>query len=191
MTKIKSKLQIFARALDEIPAIRAGHIALIILAAALLNLGAFAMLIVGHMCLDFIKHCDGKTSFRKAMQRTWHENIIDIALLVISFTIALYFHQTGGLVAISGLVRADVFLLQALVVFLPKAKILYRSLHGIQTMQAKMTNSFPIQWTPGRTFATAAIAVCVLFLLVAPIVLKIQSGSLAGFVDRELVPWHL
>ncbi len=191
MRTLTSTLQIFARSLDDIPAIRAGHIALIILAAALLNLGAFAVLITGHMCLDLIKHCDGKTSFAKAIQRTWHENIVDVALLVISFTIALYFHHTGGIVAISGLIRADVFLLQGLVVFLPKAKILYRSLHTIQTVQNRLTRTLPLQWTFGRTFATAAIAVCVLFLLVAPIVLKIQTGSLAGFVERELVPWNL
>jgi hypothetical protein len=191
MRTLKKHLQFFARALDTIPALRAGHIALIVLAAALLNVGAFAVLILGHMCLDVIKYRDGKTGWGGAFRRTWHANIVDVALLVISFTIALYFHHTGGIIVISGIVRADVLLLQALVVFLPKAKILYRTLHSIQVMQSRMTNSFPLQWTPGRAFATAAIAVCVLLLIVAPIVLKIQSGSLVGFVERELVPWHL
>ncbi len=191
MQRIKSKLKTLARLHDEMPAMRAVHIVAIVLAAALLNLGAFAFLIVVHMGLDFLKHRElHGFGWRKAIHATWRDNVVDTALLLVSLTVALYFHHAGGVVAVSGLIRADVFIVQALAIFVPKAEILCRSVDVMRNVSTRVAKSAPVQWAFSHKVARVALAVCVFLLLIAPIALKFRSESLAAFVSKELVPWH-
>ena len=173
------------------PAAKAAHIVAIVLAAALLNLGAFAILILLHMVLDLLKHRElYELKSAKALHATWRDNIVDVALLLISVRVALYLHRAGGVVAVSGLIRADMFLIQGLAIFLPKAEILCRGIHVISDVRRRVTTSAPVQWAFTHTLARTALIGCIVLLLIAPIVLKFRTESLAAFVDTELVPWH-
>lgn len=124
MTSATYKLRRFVHTHDDIPAFHATFLVSTFLAAALFHAGFFALLIVLHMCLDYVKYRDyhGFTlgvTFKAIIL----ESIHDIGLLLLSLTFAVYLHHTFFLVAVSGLLRSEMTVIRALGIVLPRIRI--------------------------------------------------------------------
>lgn len=126
MTSAIEAFRSFAHAHDELPAFRAAYIALAFLVAALLNLGAFAVLIAAHMMLDVFKYRDvHRLSWKLTVEGVLRESLVDVTLLVVGIVFAVYLHHSVWIASVSGLMRAELTVLRAMGMLLPKAKILH------------------------------------------------------------------
>jgi hypothetical protein len=117
----------FAHTHDELPAFHAAFLVCTFIAAALLNLGSFGLLIIAHMALDYVKYRD---VHHFGLARTIHamlvESLIDITLFFVAFSSLLYLHHGLALVSLSGLQRASIALARAATTIVPKMEILLK-----------------------------------------------------------------
>lgn len=186
----------FAHQHDDLPAFHAAFLVLTFMAAALLNLGFFAILILMHMGLDVFKYREvHKFGWSKTIEGVVRESIVDIALFAMGLAIAVYLHPSLALYSgLKGLVLAELTVLRALGVLTPKLKILFdfikiashvdhyiHSLHrnlGKQPSIIEYVSIFSI-------FITAGM------LLIAPVLLMIDAAEFVRVLMGELVPWNL
>lgn len=188
-------LRHFAHEHDELPAFHAGYLVLTVLAAAILNLGAFALLIAAHVSLDLVKYREvHNLSWIQTLEGTMRESLIDAFLLLVALTFSVYLHHTIGVVAISGVVRADLTVARFAGVFLPKFEILERFL-GVLLHIGKHMRS--IHERLGKTFTSGErlilflIIATSILLAAAPTILGISSSSLFATLAHELIPWRI
>lgn len=188
-------LRHFAHAHDDLPAFHAGYLVLTVLAAAILNLGAFAVLIAAHVSLDLIKYRElHRLSWMRTLEGTFRENLIDIFLLVVALTFSVYLHHTIGIVALSGVVRADLTVARVAGVFLPKFEILNRFLamllhigEHMRTLHARLSKSL----ASGEQLLLFLLAATLILLLGSPAILGISASAFFETLARELIPWRL
>jgi hypothetical protein len=125
MSTFVRRFRLFAHEHDDIPAFHAAYLVGTFLAAAIFNLGFFLMLIVAHMCLDAVKYRDyHRYGWLMTGKAVFMENIVDIALLLLALTFAVYLNSTFALVALSGLIRSELTVIKALGMLIPKIQIL-------------------------------------------------------------------
>lgn len=118
------RFRAFAHEHDDIPAFHAAYLVATFLAAAVFNLGFFLILIVGHMTLDFFKYREVHGfSLGRTFKAMVLESITDLAFFLLALTFAVYLSHTYLLAAVSGLLRSELTILEALGTLLPKVQI--------------------------------------------------------------------
>lgn len=192
MTSAISAFRSFAHAHDELPAFHAAYIALAFLAAALLNLGAFALLVIGHMVLDVLK-------YREVHGLTWRltalgvlrESLVDITLLAIGLVFAVYLHHSVGIASLSGLLRAELTVLRMFGTLIPKAKILHDILkvvahlhHYLEQVHPRLRQS----WSQLEHYCMYFLVISVLLLIFAAPLMGVHWEVVKGVLLEEMVP---
>lgn len=195
MTYILTGIRSFAQRHDELPAFHAAYLVLTILIAALLNLGAFGLLIIAHMVLDTVKYREvHRMRWPETIRATLRENIFDHTLFALGFLIAVYLHHSlPSIAGISGLLRSEITIARGLGTLLPKTEILQRFLHVIFHLRHHLTQiDTPIgeRFTPIERFSIVLIGCSALLLLLAPVFLHIGNTQLLLITQEEIIPWH-
>lgn len=187
-------LRSFAHQHDDLPAFHAAYLVLTLLAAALFNLGFFALLIFAHMLLDVFKYRDlHHYSWSKTIEGVIRESIVDVSLLVMGLTIAVYLHPSLALfTGLKGILLAEITILRAIGVVSPKLKILYDFLMTFAHINIYIRKVHPrfgkgvstIEYT-----ALLGLLVSIGLLFIAPVVLLIDPAQYLTILLGELVPW--
>ncbi|PIP65393.1 hypothetical protein COU77_03165 [Candidatus Peregrinibacteria bacterium CG10_big_fil_rev_8_21_14_0_10_49_16] len=189
-------LRTFAHKHDELPAFHAAYLVITVLVAALLNLGVFALLIVIHMTLDYVKYREYHNySLRKTLHGMVRESLFDIALLSLATVIAIYLHHSVvGIAGLSGVLRAEVTIARGLGTLIPKFEILHRFFHVIFHIGHHMRHvvvSVESPWTHNEKIQWFLVAVSIVLLALAPEILHIDLQSLQSILREELLPWNI
>lgn len=191
-----SALRSFVYEHDDLPAFHAGYLVLTFLTAALFNLGTFALLVVAHMSLDIVKYRDVHGfSWGRTAIATMKESIVDIMLLSVGLLFAVYLHHYAGMIAISGILRAEGTILRALGTIIPKLEVLYHLLFVITHLREHL-QEIPEEvrrtgWARGEAFSFFTAGVCIFLVALAGPILGLSSQMLAMIYRRELIPWGL
>ncbi len=182
----------FARQHDDLPAFHAAFLVSTFLAAAILNLGCFAVLILLHVCLDIVKYHDVHGLSRmKTVYAAFLESLFDITLFFIAFASSVYLHHTFALASLSGLRRAGLSLFEIITTVVPKMQILQHFLYLLAGFHSYLHMIHP---TIGKPMNTAqkvcllAIVFCIGLLLFSPYRFAGQEDELMKIFARELVP---
>ena len=189
-------LKSFALRHDQLPAFHAGYLVLTILIASMFHLGAFALLIIGHMTLDCIKYRETHHySWRKTGMAMLRESLVDITLLLLGLLFAVYLHHSLPVIAgLSGLYRSEVTVMRALGMFIPKVRILCEFLCILSNIHQYM-NTVPTylgkKWTPVEYTCVLSLALMVVLMLLAPAVLSVDASLILGILGAEMVPWKI
>lgn len=180
----------FARQHDDIPAFHATFLVCTFLSAALLSVGYFGILILIHLCLDFVKYRDiHGSSLRLTFRGMFLESINDIALFLIALTFAVYLNHTYMLTALSGLLRSELTLLRTLGTLIPKARIMehflciFLNMHtylhsipeGLHTSMSRVQ-----RWSMHTAF------VCLIMLIAAVPFFESREWDLIRVIRHEL-----
>ncbi len=179
----------FAHEHDDIPAFHAAYLVGTFLAAALFNLGFFVILIVGHMCLDYVKYRDiNKFSFGLTVKAMFRESMIDIALLLVAMVFIVYLNNSFAIAAMSGMARAELTILRALGTIAPKIEIIERLfgivmnieqyLHGIA-----LDPSRPLRAAEKWAVFATGVSICLLALAFA--LFQGHEGQILQILAKE------
>lgn len=186
-------LKQFARQHDDLPAFHAGFLVLTFLAAAMFNLGVFALMILAHMSLDAVKYRDvHHLKGHKVAEGVIRESLVDITLLLIGLAFAVYLHHSlpviGGLM---GLARAETSILRAVVTLLPKVKILHGTLCILSNIQNYLAHIHPRMgkgWSVTDKLCFAFSACAIALVIAAPTLLQIDAAHFEQILFSELIP---
>ena len=185
----------FAIRHDDIPAFHAAYLALTVLIASLMTLGAFAVLIAAHMALDVVK-------YREVHGMRWglvirgvvRESLLDIVLLIIGFTSIVYLHYGVGLAAASGLLRFQEAILSGTILLATKSKIFFDFLTVISALPTHLRK---IQvhpkkpWSAFECFLFGVLGACSVLLIVLPPLIGYPMEIFARIIGAEIVPWRI
>lgn len=185
----------FARSHDDIPAFHAAFLVGTFLAATVLNLGFFAILIFAHIALDIVKYRDiHSASWLRTFRASFIESLFDVTLLSVALTSSLYLHHSFALTVLSGLSRAELTVFRALATILPKMQILEHSFHLFAHVKSYLQTPHPSVekgLTQGQRISVLFLLGSVALLLVSPFLFASvgQEDLLRELVKDELVPW--
>ena len=190
-----SALRAFTHRHDEMPAFHAGYMVLVFLTAALFNLGTFGLLVAAHMSLDIVKYRDlHGFSWKLTARGTTRESLIDMMLLFIGLVFAVYLHHGAGIIALSGLLRAEGTIIRALVTLIPKLEVFQHVLHIFLTTREHLMVIEPAT-TPGWSrldyFCFGVIALSGVLLVFAIPLLNLEPSLFQNILTEELIPWRL
>jgi hypothetical protein len=183
----------FAARHDDLPAFHAAYLTGTLIVAALLNLGAFALLILVHVLLDIVKYRDfQRLSWAKTLEGTARESLVDGTLLLTALTFSIYFHHSAGFLASAGGVfRAEMTIVRGLFLLIPKITILHNVLcilsnlqHYYATMHPRLGKSL----LPVERCYVICLALTVLLLIAAPALLHLTGAEYAAQLLHELTP---
>lgn len=194
-TSFLSTVRTFAHEHDDLPAFRLGYLAVSIIVAMILNVGAFALVITAHAALDCVKYREfhGLT-WRKTLKGIVHENLFDVTLLMIALCFGIYFHHTAGLFVMSGVVRADLEAIRILGIVVPKFEIAEEFCKVICHLWAHLRTPhlrIELPWSAGERMQFIFITACFILLIAAPVTLHLTGQTYAGIVADELIPWRM
>ncbi|PIR53418.1 hypothetical protein COU76_01215 [Candidatus Peregrinibacteria bacterium CG10_big_fil_rev_8_21_14_0_10_49_10] len=194
MTQTLTAVRRFAHVHDDLPAFHAGYLVLTLLVAALLNLGAFGLLIAAHMTLDFVKYREyHKFSMKRTLEGMVRESLVDVTLLSVGLLFAVYIHHTIGLAGMSGLLRAEVSLVSAAAMVLPKVKVLHNFLKVISHLRHYIDQVHPRfcqGWSNLDHFCFFAIEFSLILIAAAPLILGMDTKTLFFVLQSQLIPFH-
>lgn len=188
--------RLFAARHDQLPAFHATYLVLAILIGAMLPLGAFGLLIVAHMTLDFVKYREVHAfSWNKTIIAMVRESLIDITLLLSGLTFAVYLHHSLPAIAgLSGLYRSELTILRGLATFMPKLRILHETISILNHLRQYLTTVPPHlkrKLQPIEHLCFLALGVVVVLLALAPGVLGLDSAHYMMILKSELIPWNI
>ncbi|MDO8648177.1 MAG: hypothetical protein Q7R81_00150 [Candidatus Peregrinibacteria bacterium] len=177
---------------DDLPAFHASYIVLTFLFAALLNIGAFAVLVGLHMLLDVFKYREVHgLSWESTIHATLRESLTDAMLLMIGVVFAVYLHYSAGIIAVSGLLRSEGYILRAVGMFIPKLKVLC---HTTGITASLRTHVASVQPWMRPEFARWEQVCCIIMIVTAallafaPGVLESSPEQITSILARELNP---
>lgn len=182
----------FAHEHDDIPAFHAAYLVATFLAAAVFNLGFFLVLILGHMALDFFKYREVHGfSLLRTMRAIVLESIVDIALFLLALSFEVYLSHTFLLAGLSGIVRSELTIIEAVGTLLPKVHILEHMAVIAIDVHGYLHAVHPGVSTPLSRIQKVSIVLAIICagLLVASFF--IYDGDLSHLLDvyrHELVP---
>ena len=183
----------FALCHDEEPAFHAAYLVLTFLAAALLNVGAFALLVAVHMTLDVTKyHSLYRQSWSRSAIRTLRENIIDLFLLTLALCFAVYLHHAAGVVAVSGLFHVEETLVRGMGMLIPRLEVLWHALAALGNFRKHLERLRKTArgWTYPEALCGVGFVVALTMLLVSPSIIA-DPGSIKAVLMEQLVPWRI
>lgn len=176
---LSNRLRLFAHQHDDIPAFHAAYLVSTFLVAAIFNLGFFAILIVLHMLLDYVKYRDYfRFPVGLTIKAVLLESIVDIALFLLSMTFAVYLSTELAFPLLSGLGRSGLTILRALGTIVPKIHIAEHMLTIVLNLHLYLYTPHPDIRKP--LSAAHRYSVLTSFLCLALLAL---SFSLFGLVD--------
>lgn len=184
----------FAKTHDDLPAFHAAYLVLTILAAALLNLGFFAMIIGIHMALDIVKYREyhGFT-WKRTFEGVIRESVVDVTLLSMGLVFAIFLHPSlTGMMGMQGLMLAEVTILRAVGVMTPKLKIVFEFLKILSHLDHYMTTLHPrLGKHTSMIEYVCMFSLCVTMgmLISAPLLLDITVERFLGMLVSEMLPW--
>lgn len=191
MHTLITRFRRFAHEHDDVPAFHAVYLVVTFLAAAMLSLGFFAILIALHMCLDYVKYRD---LFRFDVVTTFKsmilESIVDIALLMLALTFSVYLSDLFLLAAVSGLLRSGLTVAKAIGTILPKFRILEHLIVILVDLHVYLyTPHSDIRRPLARAhrYALATIGVTTVLLLFAFYLFRGHEGELMTILTHDLV----
>lgn len=189
-------LRAFAHEHDDLPAFHAAYLVLTFLAAAMLNLGFFALLILAHMGLDIFKYREVHGfKWKRTVEGVVRESLVDLCLFCMGLVVAVYLHPSlTGLAGIKGLMLAEITILHGIGVITPKLKIMYDMLkilahldHYLQRLHPRFGRHVAlVEYVSGF-----GICIAIGMLLLAPILLMFDGAQYVWILMDELVPWKL
>ncbi|MEI8230089.1 MAG: hypothetical protein WCG83_03035 [Candidatus Peregrinibacteria bacterium] len=189
------RLRTFAHIHDDLPSFRLGYLAFSVVVACILNVGAFALLVIAHASLDYVKYREFHgLSVQKTLKGIVHENLFDVVLLLIALCFGVYFHHTVGLFAISGMIRADLEAIRMLGMVIPKFEIAEEFFKVIGHLWSHLRTPhlrIKLPWSAGEKLQFLCIASCVVLLIFAPITLHLTGDTYASILANELIPWRM
>ena len=196
MSTLLGSLRHFAHTHDDLPAFHAAYLVLTFLVAAMLNMGAFAVLIIAHISLDIVKYREvHRYPWRAVFEGAVRESLVDLVLFFVGFTFAVYLHHSlAGIASLSGLARADVTLIRAFATFVPKFEILHHFLkvvshvrHYLYSIHSRMGHP----WSTVEYLCFSFLALSVILLLGAPFLLHLDAQAMEKILLEELIPWRI
>lgn len=184
------RLRLFAHQHDDIPAFHAAYLVSTILIAAIFSLGWFAILIMLHMVLDYVKYRD---YFRYGIALTIKavilESIIDIALFFMSLTFAVYLSTELALSMFSGLSRSGLTIARALGTIIPKIQIAEHLITVMVNIHLYLYTPHPDIRRPlsqAHRYSLLTILLCISLLLASFTVFRASHSDLLLVLSREL-----
>ncbi len=186
----------FALRHDQLPAFHATYIVLTILVAAMMPLGAFGLLIIGHMTLDCVKYREHhKYRWKRTLMAMTRESLVEITLFFLALLFAVYLHHSLPLIAgLSGLYRSEVTIIRAFGVLIPKIKILQDILSILNNLHHYL-DDVPTylgkKWSPLEQVSLFSLSIVVVLLALAPSVLSLDMPQFWGILRSQLIPWNL
>ncbi len=190
-----SSVRQFAHEHDDIPAFHAGFLILVIFCALYFPVGAFALLVAIHACLDVVKYREVHgMNWRETCEGVVREGLFDIMLVFLGLASEVYLHSTAAVTSISGLLRTEFFFLELVGSTLPKFVILHNLvgvfanlnsylLHMHRNMHKRTTNM--------EKLCVTVLSINILLILGAPFILSVESGSVLKIVLEQLFFWRL
>jgi len=195
MSTLIHTFRTFAYEHDDLPAFHAGYLVLTLLAAALFNLGAFGILILAHVCLDFMKYRGvHRMTVRDTAEGILRESLVDITLFAIGLVFAVYLHHSVGVVSISGMLRADLSIIRAIGMFVPKVAVLHDTLKILAHIHQYIDQIHPRMrkgWSPLDHLCFYFLAVSLILLIVAVPLMGVSGGLVQEILVQELMPWRM
>ena len=192
---LSNAITTFADRHDDLPAFHAGYLVLTVLAAAMLNMGAFGTLILIHMVLDYIKYHEvhGR-SIRLTLEGMLRESLLDMTLFLVGLVFSLYFHHSTALLGVSGLMRAELTVVRATGTILPKLTILHHFLKVMAHLQHYLHNSKeeiqkPLSGT--EKFCMLSVVLCLALLVFAQKILSVDQDIINLILLEELIPFRI
>lgn len=186
------RFRVFAHEHDDIPAFHATYLVGTFLAAAVFNLGFFEILIAGHMVLDFFKYREVHGfSLSQTFKAVIIESISDIALFLLALTFSVYLSHTFLLAGISGILRSQLTILEALGTLLPKVQILEHITSILFGFHAYLHTVHPCVSGPLTRLQKMCFAlafVCLFLLALSFIAFLGQQQELFDVYKHELIP---
>lgn len=191
-----NSIRSFAHNHDNLPAFHAAYLVLTFLAAAMLNIGFFAVIILGHMALDIFKYREvHQLSWKRTIEGTIRESIVDCTLLLFGLVIAVYLHPSlTGLAGIKGMMLAELTIVRGIGVMTPKLKILFellKILSDVDHYLMRLHPRFGKHLTMVEYVCSFSICISLGMLIIAPILLMLTNQHYAMILLSELIPWKL
>lgn len=180
---------------DDLPAFRAGFIVLSFLAAAMFPFGLFALLIVAHMAMDFVKYREvhGFT-WRQTLRGTARENVDDLSYLMFGLIVAILSRPQVYIANLEWFFQGKQVLVAAGVILLSKLIILTHFLsvilHPVQHNKATSYATSP-RWRMSEQMYASLFLVLLLFLLIAPRILALDEPQFHKVLLHQMVPWKV
>ncbi|MSR86945.1 hypothetical protein EXS70_02110 [Candidatus Peribacteria bacterium] len=192
MHNLALRLKGFAMDHDDLPAFHAGYIALTLIAAALFNVGLFALLTAAHAGLDIVKYREiHHRSWKRTLLSTFREGLFDILMLTVGLTLSVYLHHdAAGIVALSGMLRIEVSVLRGLILLVPRVEILWHLLGVFVNVKLHLLQSSEAcgPWRRIERVNLAGVLLALTLLTLAPILL--DPSTVGSVLVDELVPWR-
>lgn len=194
-TRTLHPLHWFARSHDELPAFHAAYLALTFLAAALFNLGFFALLIIAHMALDVVKYREvHNKSWRNVAEGVVRESLLEFTVFAIALVFAVYLHHSLWLAGLTGVIRAQATLVRFLGTTLPKLTILagFRNvITHLHTYLANTHSRLGLPWSGMERTFLFVLGFSVLALFAAVPITGADAAVWERIFVEELIPWNL
>ncbi|MBM3230738.1 hypothetical protein FJZ28_00240 [Candidatus Peregrinibacteria bacterium] len=188
-------LRNFAHQHDDIPAFHAGYLLLTILSAAMLNLGAFVLLIAAHMSLDFVKYRERNgLPWSQTFEGMLRESLVDLTLLFTGVALSVYLHHHVAVAALSGMFLEQVKLVRALALFVPKFEILRHFVVAVLSLRSYLSELHPGMHTGWSGPERLCMALCVLSIVLVAFASPLMSAPgdvVTAILADELIPWRL
>jgi hypothetical protein len=183
----------FAHRHDELPAFHAAYFVITVLTAALFSLGLFTALIAAHMALDVVKYREVHAlSMRKTLEGVFRESLLDVMLLLVGFTFAVYLHHTMGIAGVSGLLRSELTILRGIGTLLPKFAITSDLLKICVHFHQYLHHPDPRigkGWSSLEQLQILTIVLALALLFVAAPMMGVGQGHVLGIIGGELLFW--
>ena len=194
MPAVTTNIRRFLLAHDEAPAFHATYLAMIFLTAVLLNVGAFAVLVLLHAMLDIAKYRHAqKMSFVRAVRASCRESVVDIALLMVALCFAVYLHHATSIVAVSGALHIEQTLIRGFGMILPRMEVLFhnvRALTGKGEVTDAKSGTKAAVWKLTEKLSFLTLILASILVLVSPFVLGDQEAVLR-ILAEQMIPWRI
>lgn len=195
MPSLALRIRTVALEHDSAPAFHAAYLVFVFLAAALLNSGAFAVLVAAHISLDIVKYREvHRFPWARTLAATFRENLVDVALLVTALCFAVYFHHATSITAVSGALHVEQTIIRGLGMALPKMEVLFHNMRIMTGMREHLRDVR--QGAIGRRYlfteklCVLALLAGIAALIAAPAILPNPDMVYRTFGD-QLIPWRI
>ena len=191
-----SSFSSLARSHDDLPAFNAAYWVLTFMAAMLFNIGAFVLLIAGHVILDVYKYrtVHGK-KWHKVAEGVVRENLLDVSLLSLGVAFSVYLHASLPIIAgLRGILRTEITLLNAIVQLTVKVHILHNVLMLLSHFSAYLEHVHPRMGKSGsiiESVSAVALAASLSLTLLSPWILGLDATHLANLAQDIFIPWRI
>jgi hypothetical protein len=185
-----------ARAHDELPAFNAAYWVLTLLAAVLFNIGAFALLVAGHIALDVYKYREvHKAPWKDVIEGVFRENVLDVSLLFLGIAFSIYFHASLPILAgLRGILRTELSIVNAIVQVTVKAHILHNILmlllHVYQYLEV-MHPRIGKRTSLLENVAIASLLISLTLIMLSPWILHFNAAEGLRLAEEMLIPWNM